>query len=260
MGLCDGTSRWDSHSFFDHEIPHSKHSAAKSVRPHMRSAIRFRTLVVSAAAALVAVSASANREVTHEFSSSVPRAGVRSVTIEIPIGTLEIRNGASGAIAVHGEARREYDGPQERVSRQRAVDSSSVEIEVRGDEAFIRRRFESGAGSWASGHTKFDVSIEIPQSLNVMIEQKVGELRMDGAFGNVDIEMRVGEVHIRTPKVNVRELTAGTTVGEVHTNVGDRTFDREGLFAGKTHYINEGGKSSFRVDLSIGEIHIQLTK
>jgi len=226
----------------------------------MRSAIGYRTLAVSAAAAMFAVSAFANREVTHEFSSTIARAGVRTVSIEIPIGTLEIRNGSAGTISVHGEARREYDGSQERVSRQRAVDSSSVEIEIRGDEAFIRRRFDSGAGSWASGHTKFDVAIEIPQSLNVIVEQKVGELRLDGAFGNVDIQMHVGEVHIRTPKANVRELTAGTTVGEVHTNVGDRTFDREGLFAGKTHYINESGKSSFTIDLSLGEIHIQLTK
>jgi hypothetical protein len=226
----------------------------------MRSGIGFRTLAVTAIVAMSALSASANREVTHEFRSVVPRARVRSVTIEIPIGALQIRNGASDSIAVHGEARREYDGPRERDSRQRAVDSSSVEIEVRGDEAFIRRRFATGAGSWASGHTKFDVAIDIPPGVDVIVEQKVGELHLDGSFGNVDIQMHVGEVHIRTPKANVRELTAGTTVGEVHTNVGDRTFDREGLFAGKTHYINDGGRSSFTVDLSIGEIHIQLTK
>jgi hypothetical protein len=237
-----------------------KLSCARSVKPNMRSGTKFRTLVVTAAVAACAASAFANREVTHEFRSAVPRAGVRSVTIEIPIAELQIRNGAQDSIAVHGAARREYDGPQERDSRQRAVDSSSVEIEVRGDEAFIRRRFATGAGSWASGHTKFEVAIDIPQGLDVSIEQKVGELHLDGAFGNVNIEMRVGEVHIRTPKANVHELTAGTTVGEVHTNVGDRTFDREGLFPGKTHYINDGGKSSFTVDLSIGEIHIQLTK
>lgn len=226
----------------------------------MRSAISFKTLVVTAAAAMCAGSAFANREVTHEFRSVVPRAGVRSVIIEISIAELQIRNGPPDTISVRGEARREYDGPQERDSRQRAVDSSSVEIEVRGDEAFIRRRFATGAGSWASGHTKFEVAIDIPQGLDVTVEQKVGELRLDGAFGKVDIEMHVGEVHIRTPKANVHELTAGTTVGEVHTNVGDRTFDREGLFPGKTHYINENGKSSFTVELSIGEIHIQLTK
>jgi hypothetical protein len=226
----------------------------------MRSAISVRMLAIGAGITLSAASGFANHEVTHEFRSVVPRAGIRSVVIEIPIAELQIRNGPPDSLGVHGEARREYDGPQERDSRQRAVDSSSVEIEVRGDEAFIRRHFAAGAGSWASGHTKFEVAIDIPQGMDVSVEQNVGELRLDGAFGNVNIEMRVGEVHIRTPKANVHELTAGTTVGEVHTNVGDRVFDREGLFPGKTHYINESGKSSFTVDLNIGEIHIQLTK
>jgi len=67
-------------------------------------------IALAAAAALVAVSAFADEEVSHEFTASVPRSGIRRVVIDIPAGEVKVRNGAHDSIRVSGEVRRSYDG------------------------------------------------------------------------------------------------------------------------------------------------------
>jgi hypothetical protein len=94
----------------------------------------------------------------------------------------------------------------------------------------------------------------------VEVHQKAGEVKVAGSFGDIDVKMRAGEVTINTPKRNVRELLASTSVGEVHTNLGDRLVSKQGVFPGRTHYLNEGGRSMVSVDLMAGEVDIVLTQ
>ena len=218
------------------------------------------TLLLAAAAFLTASTTLANREVVHEFRSSAPAGAVRTVVIDVPVAEMVIRNGNSSTISVEGDARREYDDKGERESRQRSVDDASVDLEVRGAVAQIKRKFGPQAGGWGSSHIKFTVTVELPAGVNIDVRQKIGELRVDGSYGKIDVAMKIGEVRLRTPRANVRELSASTTVGEVHADTGDRSLAREGIFAGATRWRNESGKSSVTIELSIGEIHVQLTR
>jgi hypothetical protein len=220
------------------------------------------TLLLAGAATclLTASTALADREVVHEFQASVPRGAVRTVIIELSIAETHISTGPSNTISVSGDARREYGRIDEQQSSQRSVDQASMEIEVRGSQAFVRRHFGSDVGGWTSTHIKFTVNIEVPPGVNIDLRQNIGEVRIDGAFGTVDVALKVGEVHLRMPRANVRELRASTTVGEVHADTGDMTLGREGLFAGPMRWTNESGKSLVNIDLSIGEIHVQFTR
>jgi len=219
-------------------------------------------LALAAALVLAALTAAADQEVTHSFSSSVPRGRIRRIVIDIPAGEVRVRNGEAGVIALRGEIRRSYDGWREHEKEQRVVDDVSAEIYVHGDEAVVRRRYGSNARSWSahSFHSGFDVRLEVPPGIDVILETKYGEVDLDGTFGNVECDLRAGEIRVRTPRANVRDLDASVRVGEVHANLGDQTIAKEGLFPGSMQWINASGKADLHVHSTFGEVHVTLTR
>jgi hypothetical protein len=219
-------------------------------------------LALAAAAVLTAGTAAADLEVTHAFASSAPRHGISRVIVDIPAGEVRIRNGAADRISVNGEVHRSYNGHRRRDREQRIADDASVEIYVNGDEAVVRRRFGPNAESWSgrSFHTGFDVRLEVPAGVDIIVETRFGEIDAEGTFGNLECDLRAGEIHIRTPRANVRDLSASVRIGEVHTNLGDEILEREGLFPGRTHFVNANGRADVHVHTTFGEVHVTLTR
>ena len=217
--------------------------------------------LATAAALLAALPAFADREVVHHINTSASANAVKRVIIDIPAGEITIRNGSAGRIAIDGVVRRGYNGSEEREEMQRLVDDVSVAIQVRGDEATIFRTFGPNARGWrARNSTPEEMTIEVPAGIDVDMDTKYGEVRMDGSFGDVDISLRAGEITLRLPRAEVRSLTASCLAGEVHTNLGDRVIDREGLFPGKTHFENSSGRSHVSVHVTAGEVRVTLTR
>jgi len=219
-------------------------------------------LALAAAAALVATGAAADDEVTHRFSSSVPRAGIRRVVIDIPAGEVKVRNSSGDAVSVSGEITRSYDGWRRRAKEQRIADDIGAEIYVHGDEAVVRRHYGPNAHSWSarSFHSGFELRVEVPRGVDVILETKYGEVDIDGSFGNVECDLRAGEIHVRTPRANIHDLRASVRVGEVHANTGDESIEKEGLFPGSMTWVNAAGKNDLRVHTTFGEVHVTLTR
>jgi len=224
--------------------------------------MRRLTLVFALTTGALALAALADHEVTHPFGTTTPSRGVRRVVLDIPAGEFHIRNGVGGAVGIHGLVRRSYDSYRRRDENQRIVDDTTPEIVIKGDEVVIRRRFSSSATGWsARNKSVFEMTVDVPAGVDVEVQTRFGEVTFDGAFGNVDVDMNAGEIHFTTPRLNVRELAASCRVGEVHTNLGDRVIDREGLFPGTTHFTNPaGGKGDVRLHVTAGEVHVNLTR
>lgn len=220
-------------------------------------------LFIAAAALLLAGVAAAGDEVTHAFAAAATTHGhVRRVVIDIPAGSVKIRNGASGRIAVRGEVRRSFDGYRRRAKEQSIVNDVTAEITIDGDEAIVRRHFGPGAQSWSakSTHSEFDITLELPPGVDVDVATRYGEVSIDGAFGRIDSDLRAGEVHVRTPRVNVRDLDASVLIGEVHTYFGDHYIENEGVFPRVAHFHNASGRSDVSVHSTFGEVHVTLTQ
>lgn len=219
--------------------------------------MRTLTLAVSL---LVAGTALADRDVTHTFQSTAARGKVQRVVIDIPTGSFTVRNGASDRLAVSGIASRDYDGAKEREWAQKVVNDTSVEIYVSGAEAIVRRKFGPNADSFrARKFTGLDLRIELPPGVDVKFETTAGEVDMAGHYGHVDIDLRAGEVDLRMPQANVRELKASCRVGEVRTLIGNQRTSREGVFPGTTSYFNAAGRNIVRVHTTAGEVRVTLT-
>lgn len=209
---------------------------------------------------LVALPALADR-VRHEIRETASIGQARRAVIDIPAGELRIRNGAAGRIAVNGAVSRDPDGPRSRAEEQRIVDDSGVAIVTRGSEVVVRRQFGPNARSWrAETFSSYEISIEIPAGMAVDIRTRYGDVEVEGTFGDLDIDLRAGEIDVRVPRATVRELRASCRIGEVRTNLGDEIITREGVFPGRTRFVNPSGTAFVNVHTTVGEVRVELTK
>jgi hypothetical protein len=220
-----------------------------------------KSLFVTLALLLAAGAALANDEVTHPFSSAAASGHVRRVVIDIPAGEVRIRNGAADRITVNGTSHRHFDGHRRRSKEQQIVDDISAEVVVNGDEAVVRRRFGPNAQSWSarSFHSSVDLTVELPAGVDIEVTTRYGAVNIDGAFGSIDTDLRAGEVQVRTPRSNVRDLTASVSIGEVHTYFGDHYIENEGVFPRVARFHNASGRSDVNVRSTFGEVHVTLT-
>lgn len=220
-----------------------------------------RRLVVAGMFVVCASAALADATASRPFQSAVARQKVQRVVIDIPAASISIRNGDANTIGISGVISREYDGPSDRAKAQKIVDATSVGIYVSNDEAVVRPRFGPAAKGWR-GETfnSFEVTVTVPPGLSLEIGTRYGELAIEGTFGNIDVDLRAGEIKLRTPRNAVRELNASCRVGEVHANLGDEVIKREGVLPGKTHFVNAQGKGLVNLHVTAGEIDVELTR
>src|SRR4029079_8186442 len=126
----------------------------------------------------------------HPINVRAYARAIRRVTIAIPIGDIHVRNGVANKVAIDGAVRLRYDS-QRQQEMQDIVNDVGIAIEVDGDHATIARIFGPGAGSWRAHHMPaFEMTIEVPPGIAVDVETSVGEVRMDGSFGDVTADMR----------------------------------------------------------------------
>jgi hypothetical protein len=213
------------------------------------------------AAALLAATTAAARDVSHSFQNAIARGGIQRIVIAIPAGSFVIGNGSADRLALAGVASRDYDTAKERGWAQKVVDDTSVEFVVKGAEAIVQRKFGANAQSWrAKKFTDIDLRLELPPGMDVDFNTMAAEIEMNGDFGDVDIDLRAGEVDMRIPRRRVRELNASCRVGEVRTHLGHEVVTREGILPGKTHFFNAQGSSHVNVHVTAGEVDVTLTQ
>lgn len=214
-----------------------------------------------AAAILLTLPLAAEERVKHEFSSATPAGAVRRIVVEIPSGSVTVKAVPGlDRIAVSGTASRDFDGPKEKIWAQKVVNDSSVEIYTSGSEAIVRRRFVGEADTFRSRFTAFDTQLEVPAGVAVDVQTRYGELSFTGEFGQLDADLRAGEITFVAPRASVKELNASCRAGEVTTNLGDEIVEKEGLFPGRTHFYNAAGRGRINLHTTTGEINVTLTK
>lgn len=220
----------------------------------------MRTATLAALSLFVAAVAFADDVVKHPFQSSIARGQVQRVVIDIPAGEITVRNGAPNALAVYGVSRRDFQGAKERACAQKVVNDTTVEIYINGPEAIVRRKFGPAAKSFrAQKFTNVEMTVDVPRGVDIYFETSFGEVNLDGVFGNIDVDLRAGEIDLRTPRATVRQLNASCRVGEVRANLGDQIVTREGLLPGRTNFFNAAGKTQVNLHVTAGEVDVTLT-
>lgn len=221
--------------------------------------MRTRLMLSGTMVLLLAGSALADPKVSREIRVEASSGSIDRVIVEIGVSELEIRNGQAGSVVAHGMVKREYESSEDIKQAQAILNQSEIEIEIDGSRAIVRRKLGPDADGWrVRNQTQYTIIVEVPVGVDIEVQQKVGEITVDGMFGSIDVDLGVGEVKIRTPKRNVREVSSRVRIGENRIHTGDRIITREGVLSGKTEFFNDGGTSRLHVAVGVGEIDIEL--
>lgn len=220
----------------------------------------MRRAALAISLALAATPALADREVSRTVNITAPRGNVKRVIVDIPAGEIRVRNSDGNTLAVNGVISREYDGTRGRVNAQNVIDDVSVEVIVDGDEATIRRRLGKNARGWrGENFIEYDLRVDVPKGVDLEVGTRFGEVSIEGTFNNVEADLRAGELEFRAPRSAVGELSASCRVGEVRADFGDKLIDREGVFPGRTYFVNANGKGRVKLHVTAGEVKVKLT-
>lgn len=222
----------------------------------------FPSMIGVAFALAFATSSLAQNEVVHEFSTSIAAPGIERVIVELPYAGITIRTADGDTVSATGRVRRGFRNDKQRTDAQAMVDDSSIEIVVDGTAATVRRKLGPNATSRSAkgSKTAFEFVLTIPESKGLRIRMSGGEIDAAGMLGHVDIGLRAGDVKLSMPKSSVKELIARARVGDLDLNLGDRIIEKDGILAGKAHYLNEGGAYVVSVLVTAGDVKIELTR
>ncbi len=185
-------------------------------------------------ALLFAVAAVAPATERRELSQEIEVKAGQTVRIEIPVG--EIRIDAVDGSRLRADLTLECRWS--RVDCRQAVDE--VELEVRSKERGVRLELE-----------------RLPQWHKSKLEI---EGTIDGAEGDLWVDMGVGEVEAWLPRQGVGTVSLDVGVGEAELFGADtRIAGRRSLLVGSEVYWDEGpGRARIRIDLGVGEITLRL--
>jgi hypothetical protein len=177
-----------------------------------------------------------NYEESHDEVRDFVAGGM--LHVRLGVGDLHIKRSDSNQIRLH------YTVKSRRESH---VKDARVEIEIRGRDANIEFRAPS------SGNTQFDVELEVPQTTNLDVHEKVGDMTVENIEGDKDLELGVGDIRVAAVRTSYHLVRASTSIGDVN---GEGYGETSG-FLGKTLKYRGDGKYELRAHVSVGDITLE---
>src|SRR5258708_24157362 len=158
--------------------------------------------------------------------------------VRLGVGDLHIKRSDSNQIRLH------YTVKSRRESR---VKEAHVDIEIRGRDAHIEFHAPSG------GNTQFDVELEVPQTTNLDVHEKVGDLTVENLEGDKDLELGVGDIRVAAQRAGYHLVRASAGIGDGNS---DGYAEPTGSLA--TTLENHGdGKYELHAHVGVGDITLE---
>jgi len=177
-----------------------------------------------------------NYEETHNDARDFAAGGY--VHVRLSVGDLHIRRGDSNRIRLQYTVKSRHE---------RNVKEARVDFDVRGNDANIEFHAPSG------GNTQFDVELEVPETTNLDVHAKVGDLSVDSVVGDKDFNLGVGDVRIKLAQSQYRLMNVSTGIGDVHS----AGYGTTSGWLGKTLKYRGDGKYELRAKVGVGDIKLE---
>jgi len=177
-----------------------------------------------------------NYQETHSDARDFAAGGM--VHVRLGVGDLHIRRGDSSKIHLSYTIKSR---------REQNVKNARLDFDVRGNDASIEFHAPTG------GNTQFDVELEVPESTNLDVHDKVGDVTVENVEGDKDLELSVGDIRVASGHSGYRLVHASSGIGDVN---GDGYGETSG-WLGKTLKYHGEGKYELRAHVGVGDINLQ---
>jgi DUF4097 and DUF4098 domain-containing protein YvlB len=176
-----------------------------------------------------------NYEETHNDSREFVSGGY--LHVRMSVGDVHIRRGDSTKIKLTYTVKSR---------REQNVKEARVDFDVHGNDATIEFHAPSG------GNTQFNVELEVPQTTNLDVHEKVGDMSIDSVEGDKDLNLGVGDIRITLAQSRYRLVNASTGIGDVNSDGYGTTTG----WLGKTLKYRGDGKYELRAHVGVGDIKL----
>ena len=177
-----------------------------------------------------------NYEESHDEVRDFVAGGM--LHVRLSVGDLHIKRSDSNQIRLH------YTVKSRRESHVR---DARVDIEIRGREAQVEFHAPT------SGNTQFDVELEVPQTTNLDVHEKVGDLTVENIEGDKDLDLGVGDIRVAAVRTAYHLVRASAGIGDVN---GDGYGETSG-WLGKTLKYHGDGKYELHAHVGVGDITLE---
>lgn len=236
----------------------------------MRSILKF----AAVAAAIVPAAANAQWRddgFTSPRNAIVNAVGAKRIEIEASAGFLRVRGVAGSEVKVSGLAR---------ASSQRLLSEIRLIAERRGEVVFIKADIEEHNNSWGdNSYRGLDLTIDVPSSIELEIEDGSGEIEISGTAGirltdgsgaielsniggAVEIEDGSGEIQLRNIRGNVEvndgsgEIVARGVTGNFIVD-DDGSGSIEGYDVSGSFTVRNDGSGGIKADGVGGDLNVR---
>ena len=180
---------------------------------------------------------------SHDWDYEETRSDAREfaaggfVHVRLSVGDVHVKRGNTNKVSLRYTVKSRHE---------RNVKEATVDFDVRGNNATIEFHAPTG------GNTQFDVELEVPQTTNIDVHAKVGDVTVEEVEGDKDLSLGVGDIRISNGRAGYRLVNASTGIGDVH---GDGYGETSG-WLGKTLKYHGDGKYELRAHVGVGDIHL----
>lgn len=192
-----------------------------------------------------------------DYLQAEPRAfdleGARHIRIEFPIGkfTLEGDDGQNVRVQVRIDCKdTDYDDCKDEARRVRIDHTTSGSV--------FRLEFSGVHKDWAGRHITVEAHVLVPHALAASLNMGVGKCDVTGMTRDLELEMGVGELHVRGEQTDYRDAEAESGVGDASIDTRDGRIRERGFIGHEAHWSEGRGAGSIRAHVGVGEANIDL--
>jgi len=208
---------------------------------------------IATLALLLAVAMPAAAEEVRTLTENFDAAALEEIYVDFPIGELKVEGTSSERIMVEivieCSSRRSLDACIDR------AENISLESRERGERIEL---WIEGFSKWRSRGMHIEMKVLVPEALDVRIDMSIGELEMRQLFGNVVVDMSIGDISLESSEEMVGRVSLDTGIGESSLSTHRGRSSSAGLFTRAIAWTEGNGDSEIRIELGIGEISVKL--
>lgn len=207
--------------------------------------------VVLAALVLALPAAADDDRRVGSLTADIPTAGIASVALRLPVGTVRVEPSPDDRVHVDLEVLCSFD--------DFGCDEDADELELfsarEGNRLLVR---VDGMRAVKSLKLRVRGHVLVPRGKALDVDLPVGELRIRGITGDLDVGVGCGEVVIALREHDVRTVRLAVGIGEATLTVAGRHIEGSGWLGQKVRWGDGPGAARVAVNLGVGELGVKL--
>lgn len=183
-------------------------------------------------------------------SKTYSASGLKSVSLEVPVGSLNVmvRKGAEINIKLEVKCGSDKDCRE-------AASGIHLVSETKGGGLSLQVK---GWPKWGSHGMQVEVTVEMPASLEVSAHLGVGSLSLDGLEQRARVEVGVGDATVHASAKDLKSVSMEVGVGDVSLQTPGGNPKAHGFIGKALDWSGGKGASSLRVEVGVGHAKVVL--